>query len=235
MVHRSPPPPCIPLRNAWILSRLRLGDIESAMVLIREALDTVRVHLGPVLYSHRTQQERNHRQLHLGFVDGTLAADETSLCFLCPCQITSQHGHAVDLLQCSSQDLKLVLLSLFYNLGLCYQFRVITHSGPDKWSKNVRHAIAMYSIGINIVSAMEQSDEYDTSLAAIIRPFAVFMGNNLAALFSETYQWKKFEKSVEWTLQYAQEGVEDDLWLTCNIWAHVHLWKSMRSQASAAA
>lgn len=246
----SPQLPFVPLRSAWIFARMRMGDVEVAMILLHEALDTVRQHFHPAFDRNRTSKtaQKDH-QLQLVMADKPLPypsnMNETSLCFLCPCHIKPRHGDTVNLLQCSTHDLELISLWLFYNLSLCYHFRVLTCPATNQYN-NVEQAVVRYRIGMRLVNCLlshplvDIDADCNADLAVMIRPCAAVLGHNLTALFAQAYEWDAMEACAEWTLHhvyYASNGQDNDdpdSWI-CRVWANVFLWKTLREQAASAA
>ena len=222
----------VPFRNARALVQLQFGDVEGAMHLLRGALREVGENVGTS--THRFNLADGELRLvfsqdPIQCVDSTTDSESV---FRCPCMILPQHGvgDEFDLQNASFRDLNLLAMSLLFNLGLCFQLRALPGVDPGKWSKNVRRAIALYNAALKIVSIIESNDPH---ILAMIRPVAIAIGNNLAAVLAEVHDRCNLDKCLRWTMHRVDSTNHPEL--VKLFWTNFQSWNSLGDQAAAAA
>ena len=227
----------IPLRNARAVALLQSGEVGSASRMIRLALEQVRDQVGSAT-SESSQQVRECH-LEVAFAQCPLQdptqGNGPELAFLCPCFVFARHGNTDPTLpfNCSKVDGNLLNLCLLYNLGVCHHFRALSPWNTGRWSRNVQKAITLYCYAISVVNDLEDFACNDCELAAMIRPLAVALGNNLAALYAEIYDWKKFEACLDWTIE--QASATDDSTCSFYFWTNLIMWNNLPRLPSPAA
>ena len=218
----------IPSTNAAGICLLHSEKYDEAISVFRELLGQVRQHmlLSENLAQDKLQIIATNEPIHI-------AEDQPFLCFTQPFVVISTEGNeSFSLAEASSQDLNLLVCTLFFNLGLSHHLRSLSGKSPS-WSHDVARAIALYKYAVRISSSFTNSNgclcSFGEDGALCV---SVAIGNNLAVLLSEIHEYDSLREYLEWVLDRACFVRHE----SCDcFWVNMLSWRASHSFAAAVA
>lgn len=192
----------IPTNNARGVCLLQSRDWDGAIHIFRESLDQVRQSMSfceATCNKDRLQIISTNEPIQGG-------PQDQFFCFTQPFVVLSTEPDVYfDLAQASAQDLNLLVATMLFNLALAHQLRISSGQSPSSWSYNVNKAISLYKHAVHITSSIQiaQVDNSFCGAGDRASSLAVAVGNNLAVLFAEVYDFAALHTLLEWTTKQA--------------------------------